>query len=167
MSTVRAGFAGTCAWGTRRALALCVAVCAVAFGACHRSQVTPAGTAVGDDLLFPYLQIQEGLVKDSLDGLSTQATRIAEAGHKRGASGAAIEADAQQLKSATTLAEARDRFGVLSEALVAYQKSSGRILPVDVRQAYCPMVKKSWLQRGSMISNPYYGKEMPNCGEFK
>jgi hypothetical protein len=46
-------------------------------------------------------------------------------------------------------------------------KGQGRQLPDGVRQAWCPMAMKPWVQRGSMIANPYYGKEMPTCGEFK
>jgi hypothetical protein len=29
------------------------------------------------------------------------------------------------------------------------------------------MVHKPWLQEGSAIANPYYGKEMPDCGSFR
>ena len=31
--------------------------------------------------------------------------------------------------------------------------------------AWCSMSKKSWLQPAGEIGNPYYGKEMPRCGE--
>jgi hypothetical protein len=36
-----------------------------------------------------------------------------------------------------------------------------------VKVAYCPMVRKSWLQKDGTISNPYYGSSMQTCGEFK
>ena len=39
--------------------------------------------------------------------------------------------------------------------------------PEGVRVAMCPMVQKPWLQEGSMLANPYYGKEMPTCGSFR
>jgi hypothetical protein len=39
--------------------------------------------------------------------------------------------------------------------------------PDGVRTAYCPMAKKSWLQKGDTLANPYYGTSMPTCGEFK
>jgi hypothetical protein len=32
--------------------------------------------------------------------------------------------------------------------------------------AYCPMVQKYWLQRGETIQNPYYGKQMSDCGRI-
>jgi hypothetical protein len=36
-----------------------------------------------------------------------------------------------------------------------------------VKLAYCPMVRGSWLQKDETIRNPYYGKGMLTCGEFK
>jgi hypothetical protein len=36
----------------------------------------------------------------------------------------------------------------------------------DVRIAYCPMVEKSWLPKGTEIANPYYGSQMLLRGEF-
>jgi hypothetical protein len=29
------------------------------------------------------------------------------------------------------------------------------------------MAQKPWLQRGDTLANPYYGKAMPTCGEFR
>lgn len=133
----------------------------------QKTTAAPAGGAAPDAVLKPYLAIQEGLAKDSLDGLSANAAAIAEASHALGDTGAGVGADAVKLQAASTLPDARERFGALSETLVGYGKAHGWKLPADVREAFCPMVQKPWLQRGSMISNPYYGKEMPGCGEFK
>jgi hypothetical protein len=33
--------------------------------------------------------------------------------------------------------------------------------------AWCPMKKAHWLQIGSDISNPYFGTQMPDCGEIQ
>ena len=35
-----------------------------------------------------------------------------------------------------------------------------------VKVAYCPMLRKYWLQRGDKIQNPYYGQSMSDCGRF-
>ena len=43
---------------------------------------------------------------------------------------------------------------------------SGAALGDDVRVAYCPMVQKYWLQKGETIRNPFYGKEMSDCGRI-
>ncbi len=34
-------------------------------------------------------------------------------------------------------------------------------------EAYCPMVKASWLQTDRAIRNPYMGRAMLSCGELK
>jgi hypothetical protein len=46
-------------------------------------------------------------------------------------------------------------------------KGIGVKAPDGVRTAYCPMAQKPWLQRGDTLANPYYGKAMPTCGEFR
>jgi len=39
--------------------------------------------------------------------------------------------------------------------------------PAGVKMAFCPMVMKPWLQADATITNPYYGKDMLTCGNFK
>ena len=39
--------------------------------------------------------------------------------------------------------------------------------PEGVKVAFCPMVRKPWLQTASAIDNPYYGKSMLTCGNFR
>jgi len=34
-------------------------------------------------------------------------------------------------------------------------------------EVYCDMAKASWLQMDRKIRNPYYGKEMLECGEIR
>jgi hypothetical protein len=36
-----------------------------------------------------------------------------------------------------------------------------------LKVAYCPMVKHSWLQAENTLQNPFYGRAMPGCGEFR
>ena len=45
-------------------------------------------------------------------------------------------------------------------------KASTAPLGDDVKVAYCPMVQKHWLQKGETIRNPFYGKEMSECGRL-
>jgi len=72
-----------------------------------------------------------------------------------------------QLAAAGDLDDAREKFGTLSEAIDTYMKGFNLTAPEGVRVAYCPMAQKPWLQQGSMLANPYYGKAMPTCGEFR
>lgn len=76
-----------------------------------------------------------------------------------------IAAQAEALVAAGDLETARQALGELTRPLVRYQKLSGR---TEVLVAYCPMTKKSWLQKkdDETIGNPYFGQEMPGCGSF-
>jgi len=147
------------------------AVSAVAFlCACapapQTSNTPKAGDKLPESIVEPYLKIQDGLAHDSIDGLRANAGNIATAATALGAPAMKIDTTAVQLASAGDLADARDKFGALSEALVAY-KDGLKLNPGDgVKQAFCPMALKPWLQKGDTISNPYYGSEMPTCGSF-
>ena len=125
-----------------------------------------AGDTLPASIVDPYLQIQDGLAHDHIDNLRANAGNIATAAASLGAPATKIDTAAVQLASAGDLADARQKFGVLSEAIVAY-KDNMKLKPGDgVKQAFCPMALKPWLQKGDTISNPYYGSEMPTCGSF-
>ena len=132
-----------------------------------QTQNTPkSGDTLPAAIVDPYLQIQDGLAHDSIDNLRANAGNLATAATALGAPAMKIDTAAVQLASAGDLADARDKFGVLSEAIVAY-KDGLKLKPGDgVKQAFCPMKLKPWLQKGDTISNPYYGSEMPTCGSF-
>ena len=74
---------------------------------------------------------------------------------------------AKAVADAPDLKAAREAFGPLSDAVVAAAKAEGWKDLGDVKLAYCPMVKRSWLQKDEKINNPYYGTAMATCGEFK
>ena len=66
------------------------------------------------------------------------------------------------------LKAARDAFAALSDAVIAAGNAEGWQDVGEVKLAYCPMVKRSWLQKDqAQIRNPYYGSQMLTCGEFK
>ena len=127
-----------------------------------------------------YLVIQEALAVDSLAGIGIEATALKQEAQnllkKFNADQAGIEAKdavssrkilpqvtkaAAMLEGSRSLTAAREAFGQLSEAMVAYRA----LVPGDKPLvAYCPMAKKSWLQAGKTIANPYYGASMLRCG---
>jgi Cu(I)/Ag(I) efflux system membrane fusion protein len=74
---------------------------------------------------------------------------------------------AKAVAAATDIKAAREAFGPLSDAVIAAAKAEGWKDLSDVKLAYCPMVKQSWLQKEEKIHNPYYGTAMATCGEFK
>ena len=63
----------------------------------------------------------------------------------------------------------REHFDLLSKDIIDLVKAAGssQSLYLD----FCPMYNNkkgaSWLSETKEISNPYYGKEMPKCGEVK
>ena len=69
---------------------------------------------------------------------------------------------ADALAKAESIEAARSAFHELSMPLVRWREG----VAVNSRPsvAYCPMHKKSWLQPGEKIGNPYGG--MPGCGKI-
>jgi len=129
---------------------------------------TPAaGAEMPRTIIDPYLKIQAALANDSTDDVKANAGNIATAATALGSPAMKIDMAAVQLTSAADLADARDKFGRLSEAIDVYMTGLKLTPPEGVRVAVCPMVNKPWMQEGSTIANPYYGKEMPTCGNFR
>lgn len=114
-----------------------------------------------------YLDIQSQLVNDKMDTVKTQAHAIGQEAGRMGAPGADIVKAAGAVEKSTDLKTARDSFATLSDAVIAAAKAEGWKDVGDLKLAWCPMVKRSWLQKDEKIQNPYFGKSMPTCGEFK
>ena len=118
-------------------------------------------------IIEPYLTIQAALARDSIDEVKAGAGNVATAATSLGAPAMRIDTAAVQLASAADLADAREKFGTLSDAIVTYMDGLHITPPDGVRIAFCPMAKKPWLQQGSTLANPYYGSTMPTCGSFR
>jgi hypothetical protein len=114
-----------------------------------------------------YLEIQKQLATDKIDGVKGSAKSIATQAARMGDAGREIAKSATALEQAADLKTAREAFGPLSEAVIAAAKAEGWKDVSDVKVAYCPMVKHSWLQKEDQIRNPYYGSSMSTCGEFQ
>jgi hypothetical protein len=111
-----------------------------------------------------YLEAHAALASDKLEGVKAPAAAMAAEAEKMGPGGASIAKHARALEQAKDLDKAREAFNPLSESVIAAAKAAK--IP-DVKVAYCPMAKGSWLQKESTIKNPYYGSQMLTCGEFK
>ena len=157
----------------RMRLMLLGAAIALATACAPTAGRTPeSGSAMPPSIVEPYLEIQAALADDSTDNVKANAGKIATAATALGAPAMKIDTAAVQLSAAADAAEpdidtVRDRFGVLSDAIDTYMTGLKLSPPDGVRVAYCPMVKKPWMQRGDAIMNPYYGKEMQTCGSFR
>jgi hypothetical protein len=126
-----------------------------------------AGSRMPASIIDPYLKIQTALAQDRVDDVRANAGDIATAATTLGAPAMKIDTAALQLASAAEIADAREKFGTLTDAVVTYMDGLHLKAPEGVRKAYCPMARKSWLQQGDTLANPYYGTSMSTCGEFK
>ena len=115
------------------------------------------------DVVGPYLAIQSALVNDDLAPVAAAAKSLQKGAVTLGAEGKALAAAAAKTADAKSLEAARAAFGDLSTALIAYADTTKQ--PIEGKiVAFCPMVKKSWVQADGAIANPYYGKAMLTCG---
>jgi hypothetical protein len=126
---------------------------------------------LSEQLLGQYYLIQKSLASDSVAGISTPTAQLADISRRAATSATAAKTQLTNLANSaaklqvTDLKSARNGFGDLSDALVAYlQATQAKRNPPY--QFYCPMVKKNWLQPDREIRNPYYGSAMLKCGEL-
>jgi len=119
-------------------------------------------------VLDHYLKIQGELAKDSVKGVDEHAAAIAKAvkGDDIKMLSPDVAKQADTLAQAKDLKAARAAFKPLSASLVKYLADNNAGVGT-YHEAYCPMVKASWLQTGKAIKNPYMGKQMLSCGELK
>jgi hypothetical protein len=160
-----------CAFAVSRFRGFVVMTMMLAAYACapapQTSSTPPAGSTMPSSVVDPYLKIQVALAQDRIDDVRANAGEVAKAATSLGAPAVKIDTAAVQLASATALEDARNKFGVLSDAVVTYMDGLHLTAPPGVRKAYCPMAQKPWLQQGDTLANPYYGSEMLTCGEFR
>ena len=119
-------------------------------------------------VLDHYLKIQGELAKDSIKGVDEHAAAIAKAvkGDDMKMLSPDVAKQADALAQAKDLRAARAAFKPLSASLVKYL-ADNKAGVGTYHEAWCPMVKASWLQTGRAIKNPYMGKQMLSCGELK
>ena len=134
------------------------------------TSIVAAGQQTSDPMpvvVSSYLEIQAHLAADRFENVKAPARVLAAQGGAMGKAGEGIAKAAAALEAAGDLKAARDAFGPLSDAVIARVQAASGKEAADLRVAYCPMVKRSWLQRDGQIRNPYYGSQMLTCGELK
>ena len=130
-------------------------------------RMSGAGADPVDSMVDHAVAIQTSLAYDKMDGVAANATAISTDAASLGKPAEKIVAGAMALQTAKNIGEARDAFGLMSEALVTYLDGQKRKPGNGVRVAFCPMKLKPWLQKEAAIRNPYYGSEMLTCGSFR
>ena len=126
----------------------------------------PAATVNVTPIVEPYLRIQRALNVDTIAGVKGDARLIADQTATLGSKGTAMQAAAGEVQQASDLTTARAAFARLSDAVIQYIRETGAGFGDEVKVAYCPMVQKYWLQKGDTIQNPFYGKQMSDCGRI-
>jgi hypothetical protein len=133
-----------------------------------RAADDPALMGPVKSVLDHYLRVQDALTRDTTKGIEEDANIIANLvrGDDMKMLSSDIASQADALAKAKDLKAAREAFKPLSKSLIQYmtEKKAGTGVYHEV---YCPMAKASWLQKGTDVRNPYYGKEMLTCGELK
>lgn len=129
-----------------------------------------------DTLVASYLQVQNLLAQDKLDGVKAQLATIGEhATALAGSDDPKLAAQAQTVAKHASAAEpetieqARESFRPLSAAvigLVQLVEPTAQVAPA-LYEATCPMAKANWLQTTRELENPYMGKAMLKCGSIK
>jgi hypothetical protein len=127
----------------------------------------PAAADVVKAVVDPYLKAQTALADDELADAKAAGSTLAAEAAKLGTAGEGLVTAARKLQSAGDLEAAREAFYALTGALLKYAEASGTTLGDDVKVAWCPMNNRSWAQKNGEIANPYFGKAMRSCGEFK
>jgi protein SCO1/2 len=117
-------------------------------------------------LVDPYVRIQRALNLGLLSGIAERAREINAKAIDVGPDTESIRRAAADVESGVELAGVRAAFERLGDALIAYAKPRHAELGDGVKAAYCPMLRKYWLQRGETIQNPFYGPGMSDCGRF-
>lgn len=139
------------------------------------------GSSSFEAVIEHYEPIRLALLADSMDGVNENGKAIAAELRTLGADfstdrlGASAEtaavvqakldemtAAADAIAAAKSLQEARDGFYTLTKPMVRWREGIAQNDRPAV--AYCPMHKRSWLQPGEKIGNPYGG--MPGCGSI-
>jgi len=103
---------------------------------------------------------------ESLRGAATELAKSDDPAVRAGAQsvlkalpGADVPADLAKLR------ESLKQFSGPTIELIRQFPASGK--GTKAFEAYCPMVKASWVQSSEQIKNPYYGSSMLTCGTIK
>ncbi|MSP56437.1 MAG: DUF3347 domain-containing protein [Myxococcales bacterium] len=129
-------------------------------------------------LVDKYLDIEAKLYAGQADHLAGQYTAlngIALGAIDKGGFGADDNAILKRIAAQATadgskdLAGKRSGFKALSTDVIAFARNHSGSGSHRIAQARCPMFEggADWLQKESIVTNPYYGASMSNCGTFQ
>jgi hypothetical protein len=74
--------------------------------------------------------------------------------------------DARHISEVRDISHQREHFASLSLNMYTLAKGA-KLSGQAIYEDYCPMKKAYWLSSEAAIKNPYFGNEMPTCGQVK
>ena len=74
-----------------------------------------------------------------------------------------LKYDSRHISETDLIAHQREHFASLSKNLFEVLKGL-KLNTTTLYEQYCPMKRSYWLSETSTIKNPYYGKQMLECG---
>lgn len=127
-------------------------------------------------ILEQYLKIPKALAADKTDGVKVAGKNIEKLTSKLESSTVSgehakhfrdipvkIKKAAKKLRQSKDIKAMREALKELSKPMALWASMAK---PKGISVAYCSMAPGSWLQRGTVIANPYYGSKMLRCGEI-
>lgn len=127
-------------------------------------------------ILKEYLKIPKALAADQTTGVVAAAKKIKQLAAKLDPSSvsgkhvkhyqhipANLQAGAAKLIKGNDIQTMRDTLKDLSKPMAMWATMSK---PKGISVMYCSMAPGSWLQRGTIVANPYYGAKMLRCGDI-
>jgi dimeric dUTPase (all-alpha-NTP-PPase superfamily) len=142
-------------------------------------QVKAADNAGISHLIKAYLGMKDALATDNSKAANAQAKLFTAAIKEAGATtmteaqktawtkySEKLRFNGDHISESTDIAHQREHFTLLSNDFYGLIKNM-KTNDITLYRQYCPMKKAYWLSASDKISNPYYGKEMDECGEVK
>lgn len=130
-----------------------------------------------DQVLQNYLSVEKALVNDDSNAANTSATALVKSikqvnlAQSNSAEKAVwtkysekLRFNSQHISESKSIAHQREHFAALSTDMYNVLKTFKS--NTTVYRQYCPMKKQYWLNASANIQNPYYGKEMLDCGKI-
>jgi hypothetical protein len=136
-----------------------------------------------NNLISAYLNLKNALTNDNSNGAASAAKQIGEAVSK--VDNASLTPEQREVyadvkddikehsehiaSNGSNIPHQREHFDLLSQDMIDLLKTTGSTQ--TLYRDFCPMYNNkkgaSWLSETKDIKNPYFGKEMPKCGEVK
>ena len=147
----------------------------------NKTEIKKSGSA--NEIVAAYLELKNALTNDNGNNAALAAKEISTA--IANVDESALAADQKKVygevkddikehaehigSNGSNIAHQREHFDLLSQDMVDLVKATGT--SQTLYRDFCPMYNNkkgaAWLSETKEIKNPYYGKEMPKCGEVK